>query len=245
MPNKKLLFISMLGDESLYHVNDYKNLCPSGLEKDWVVTWYRHLAQRYGFEMLGVDIIHGDTLPNPKLIDAVVLGGTIHLILDDHEWLNTILNWVREFRQLKRPLLGFCGGHQMIAVRFFKHNVLVKRKHGAMNGTYPIQLTEHGKVSPLFEGMTDTPRFHFANSYHIVPSPKEDLKILATTNDSPAIAVDYGNNWYGTQFHPEATKESWRCYFKRDPSIHIDNYKTEQAGAQLIENFIRLSGKVS
>jgi GMP synthase-like glutamine amidotransferase len=227
----------------LYHPDDYTALCATGLEKDWIVSWYGRVAQRYGFKMQGRDIIHGDTLPEPNRIDAAILGGTIHLILEDHEWLKRIVAWLREYRELKRPLLSICGGHQMIAVRFFKENQLVKRDNGPVNGTYPIRLTKSGRASPLFEGMTATPQLHFANGYHVIPSPREKLKILATTADSPAVAVDYGDHWYGTQFHPEARKESWRCYFKRDPSINVDNYKTDHAGAVVIENFIRLSEK--
>jgi len=45
MPDRKLLFISMLGESSLYHVDDYKQICPSGLEKDWILSWHGNLAK--------------------------------------------------------------------------------------------------------------------------------------------------------------------------------------------------------
>ncbi len=129
----------------------------------------------------------------------------------------------------------------MIAVKFFNGNKLIERENGSLNGTYKIQLTEAGKNSPLFQGITDEPQFHFTNSYHIIPSCEADMSILATTRDSPAVAVDYGYHWYGSQFHPESRKETWKCYFKRDSAIDLSKYKSDHAGSQLLENFFKLS----
>ena len=241
MPDRKLLFISMLGESSLYHVDDYKQICPSGLEKDWILSWHGKLAKKYDLNMVSADIIHGDILPAPDQISSVILGGTIHLILEDRLWLKTVLKWLQEYRKLQRPLLGICGGHQMIAVKFFNGNKLIERENGSLNGTYKIQLTEAGKNSPLFQGITDEPQFHFTNSYHIIPSCEADMSILATTRDSPAVAVDYGYHWYGSQFHPESRKETWKCYFKRDSAIDLSKYKSDHAGSQLLENFFKLS----
>ena len=241
MSKRKLLFISMLGESSVYNVDDFKALCSSGLEKDWIPSWHGNLANKYNFDMISVDIVRGDTLPVPAQISSVILGGTIHLILEDKNWLKTVLTWLQEYRKLRRPLFGICGGHQMIAVNFFNGNRLIKRENGPLNGTYEIQLTEDGKSAPLFHGMTDRPTFHFANSYHIIPSPRADMNILATTKDSPAVVVDYGYHWYGSQFHPESRKESWNCYFKQDSTIDLSKYKTDHAGVQLFENFFRIS----
>jgi GMP synthase-like glutamine amidotransferase len=241
MPHWNLLFISMLGEPSLYKVEDYQSLCPSGLEKDWILNWHADLANRYQFDMIGADIVLGDALPSPNDIHAVILGGTIHLILEDKRWLKTVLAWLQEYRKLRRPLLGICGGHQMIAYNFFQCKQLIPRENGPMFGTFPMQLTEAGKRSDLFRGMPDQPEFHFANSYHIVTHRQADLTVLATTKDSPAIAVDYGNHWYGTQLHPESRKETWACNAKSDKRMDMSHYKTRHDGVQLIENFIRLS----
>lgn len=241
MPDKKLLFISMLGEPSLYHPEDCKPLCASGLEKDWILSWYGDLVQKYDFEMVGADIIHGDELPDPDQFHSAILGGTIHLILEDRWWLKSILQWLQEYRKLQRPLIGICGGHQMIAVNFYNGNRLIKRKNGTLTGTHKIQLTESGKTSPLFQGIGDEPQFHFANDFHIVPSNRAVMNILAVMNDSPAVAVDYGYHWYGFQFHPEARIETWKCIFKRDSSFDLSQYKSDHAGALLIENFLKLS----
>lgn len=241
MADKKLLYISMLGESSLYHLDDYKQICPSGLEKDWIVAWHGNLAKKYGFDMESADIIRGDILPPPDQISAAILGGTIHLILEDRFWLKKCLKWLQEYRKLQRPLLGICGGHQMIAVNFFNGNKLIKRRNGLLAGTYKIQLSEAGKDSALFQSFADQPQFNFANSYHIIPAAETDMNILATTEDSPAVAADYGGHWFGCQFHPETRKETWNCYFKRDSAIDLSKFKSDHGGVQLLDNFLKLS----
>ncbi len=241
MPDRKLLYISMMGESSLYHVDDCKQICPSGLEKDWIVSWHGALAKKYGFDMVSADIIRGDVLPSPDQISSAILGGTIHLILEDRLWLKQCLKWLQEYRKLQRPLLGICGGHQMIAVNFFNGNQLIKRSNGLLAGTYKIQLSQTGKNSQLFQGLTEKPQFNFANGYHIIPSSEADMHILATTEDSPAVAVDYRDHWYGCQFHPETRKDTWNCLFKRDSAIDLNQYKSDHGGVQFLENFFKLS----
>ncbi len=241
MSDRILLYISMLGETSLYNVEDYKELCPTGLEKDWIRDWHGDLANQYQFDMFSVDIVRGDALPSPDRISSVILGGTIHLVLEEKTWLSQVLTWLREYRKLQRPLLGICGGHQMIAVKFFKGNALTERENGPMFGTYEIQLTKAGKSASLLHGIKDRLAFHFANSYHIIPHPQADMRVLATTKDSPAVVVDYGYHWYGTQFHPESRRETWKCNAKQDTRMDVRKYKPEHAGVPLLENFIKLS----
>ncbi len=244
MSDSKLLFISMLGEPTHYHVEDYKQLCPSGLEKDWIPAWHGPLAKKYHFDMTGVDVIRGDALPSPDRIGAVILGGTIHGVDEDKFWLKTILTWLRAFRALRRPLLGLCGGHQLIAVNLFKGSRLAQREDGMFFGTHPIRLTDAGKQDPLFDGLTDPPYFHFANHDHILPAPLTDMTVLARTHDSPAVAVDFGYHWYGTQFHPESRKECWKCFFKGRGHRYTGQYRSEHAGARLLENFFKIARNV-
>jgi GMP synthase-like glutamine amidotransferase len=241
MPNPKMLYISMLGETSLYNPDDYRSLCPSGLEKDWILAWHSDLAKHYQFDMLSVDIVRGDDLPVPEGIDSVILGGTIHLVLEDKPWLRMLRLWLVEYRKLRRPLLGICGGHQLTAVNFCDGNALKKRINGPMFGTYEIQLTAAGKDSPLFQNLTGRISFHFANSYHVISHTQVDMTILATTHDSPAVAVDYGDHWYGSQFHPESRRETWECEAKQEPRIDLRRYKIDHDGIQLLENFVNIS----
>ncbi len=238
---KTLLYISMLGEKSLYDPEDYKSICQSGLEKDWILQWHGKLAKKHNLNMISADVVRDDPLPPPETIDSVILGGTIHLVLEDKDWLKVVLEWIKAYRKLRRPLLSFCGGHQMIAVNFFNGSLLTTRDSGLLIGTHKVRLTNQGKASALFQDLSDTPCFHFANSYHIVPDPALEFNVLATGEDSPAVVADFGHHWYGTQFHPESRRESWECYYKHDITVDKKAYKKNHDGAQLIENFFKIS----
>lgn len=237
MPN--LLYISMFGETDVYAPGDYTALCPTGLEKDWILSWHGPLAARFGFSLITRDICRGERLPDPEQAAAVILGGTIHLILEKREWISLLTNWLEDYRKLKKPLLGICGGHQLMATAFFQWP-LYRRGQGTLAGTYPVQLTQAGNDHPLFSGLPDNPEFHFANTYHIFPGASAGPRILAAREDSPALALDYGDNWFSTQFHPESRRETWECFFGNDPDKDLGRYKTGHCGEKLLENYLNI-----
>ena len=240
MKKRVLLFISMLGEESVYKTGDYRDLCPSGLEKDWIPDRYAAMAQEFGFELRAIDICRGDALPPPAHVDAVIVGGTAHVVTEDRAWLHGLGRWLREFRPLGRPLLGICGGHQLVLLEF-GNNTLARRAGGTLAGTHAIELSESGRRSPLFAGMSGSPRFHFANYLHILPAGDVGGTVLASLGESPAIAVDHGGHWYSCQFHPESSKAMWKCFFHREPELDIGAFSDEHDGLRMVRNFLHVA----
>ena len=236
----KALFISMLGEAEHYEPKDFTNLCPSGYERDWVLEWHGASAASAGLTLEGTDICRGEALPDPKAFDGVVLGGTMHVVTEDREWLHRLRDWLKTYRAGGKPLLAICGGHQMLSTQFGE-GTLTGRDAGTLAGTYPVSLTDAGRSHPLFTGMSESPKFHFANYLHVIPSPAQNSGVLAVQNGSPAIALDHGGGWFSTQFHPEARKASWDRYYSLQDAEFQSAYEPEHDGAALIENFFKYS----
>ena len=236
---KNALFISMLGEREHFRSEDYLSLCESGKEKDWVVDWHSDIAEEAGYKLFGVDICHGEKLPNANNVDTVILGGTLHVVTEDRKWLHDLRNWLRDYRKSKHPLLAICGGHQMLSSQF-GDGELTGRSEGTLAGTYQIKLTEKGKVHPLFSGMPEFPKFHFANYLHVLPSTDQKKAVLAIHDNSPALAIDHGNNWFSSQFHPESSKQSWDIYYGAQEDEYKSYYLDEHEGSKFISNFFRL-----
>lgn len=243
MNQKNLLYISMIGESDVFDPNDFRGLCTSGLEKDWIFDWHATVAQRFGFRLNCVDICRGDNLPSPIGVHAAILGGTIHVIDEGRPWMLSLLGWLRAYRELRRPLLGICGGHQMISTQL-SDGTLRRRPSGKLVGTFPIELTEQGKNHTLFEGLPETPRFHFSNYLHVIPARNTSDSILASHEESPAIAIDHGAYWYSCQFHPESRKESWICHYEREAPGKLAAYTEVHDGNQLIGNFLRVAAQI-
>lgn len=230
----------MLGEQEHFDPDSFKSLCPSGLEKDWILDWHGPIAEQHGQEMSAVDICRGDSLPLIEQVDSVVLGGTMHVITEDRPWLHKLHDWLNAYRKEAKPLLAICGGHQLLSTRFGAGE-LVGRSSGTLAGTYTIDLTSAGAAHPLFKGLPKSPSFHFANYLHVIPSSEQEDGILATQQDSPAIALDHGGNWYSCQFHPESRKVSWDRYYSLIDADYESAYTEEHHGQQLMSNFFALS----
>lgn len=241
---KKLLFISMLGEDDQFDPQDFTKLCPSGLEKDWIADWFAPLSHSYGFELVAIDICRGDPLPDPNTIDCVIVGGTVHTVDEKRSWFDALKIWLLTYRESKKPLLGICGGHQFIATQI-EDGILALRPEGRLVGTHPVELTPIGKDHDLMRGLPAAPQFSFANFYHVEPSDNHKGRVLARFGSSAAIAIDHGGNWYSTQFHPESRLETWQTFFAKNDRQNISYYAAQHDGEQLLANFLEIAAKAS
>lgn len=235
-----MLFVSILGEPSHHKVENFQVLCTSGLEKDWFFDWHGQSIREFGFELNCIDLCRGETLPPSEEIHSVIVGGSAHLINEKRSWLYDLTQWLKEYRKLHRPFLGICGGHQLVSTRIFNGN-FAKRNTGTIAGTYGIELTDKGRKNPLFKGLPDYPRFHFANFLHVIPSAEMADSVLARHTESQAIAIDHGDNWYSVQFHPEATRQMLLCYCREDEDFNPAAYSETHDGPQLFRNFLDIA----
>jgi len=162
----------------------------------------------------------------------------------------------RIIRDTEIPLLGFCGGLQLIAMA-----------HGASIG--PIRCLEEGeedpdekyvpgyfkewgftplqilKPDPLFDGMAKSPRFLAAHYWEVKQIPT-GFELLASSPFCRIQAIKQtGKTVYGTQFHPEAYTEGrnsdrrgWLINW-----VYPAGYAEEETdGRRLLVNFFRIAG---
>lgn len=238
---KRVLFVSMIGQPGRYDASIYEGLPGGDDEVHWVFLQLRALGLADKIEYHGVFVCRGEALPAADEADAVILGGSYHSVHDNLDWQHATRDWLREYRAYGGPLLGICGGHQMISelagapVRHIPT--------GQLAATLPVTLTEAGRGHFLFAGYEDTPEFHFANEEHVAALP-HDSTILATRPELPCAALDHGGNWYSTQFHPEATADSMIVSWKPTHPEFSTNYHPLENGSLLLKNFLEGTGIV-
>jgi GMP synthase-like glutamine amidotransferase len=138
-------------------------------------------------------------------------------------------------RSARLPILGFCGGCQLIAMA---HGVRVDYMRPLRNGEQDARpnyregwLKESGfmpvrvlQPDPLFKSLGDRPVFYQAHAEE-VKTPPPDFQVLASSDACPIQALKQVDKLvYGTQFHPE-----W--------------FSEEQTdGRQLLTNFFEIVG---
>lgn len=231
----RVAYISILGEPGSYDVSVYDDIPGRDDETQWFRRGFGHVE---GIEILGFRIPQGDPIPSPDQADAFILGGSFHSVHDDFAWQRQIIEWFDALRSARRPLLGLCGGHQLMCHSMGVNVVGVC--NAPVVGTRVVSLTEAGRRSPLFDGIESPAYFHYACVENVEAAPEGGV-VLAESDDIPVDAIDYGENWYSTQFHPEGMVDT----MSTSVSLHFPElagtFRESKAGRRLIENFINLS----
>ena len=143
------------------------------------------------------------SLPSLELVDAIILSGgpmgVYELNNPEYEYIRQEMLYLEKAIELKKPILGICFGHQLLAHIFGADVKRVEKKKEV--GWFDVDITDSN--SPLFKSMgTQLRVFEFHNDQILVPP--SDTKVVASTELCPIQALTYDNHpIYSVQFHPE------------------------------------------
>lgn len=231
---KRLFFIEMMGVPGSYDASVYDHFEDKDQEGVWFVKRYGQLP---GIAITTRNVCIGELLPRPAEVDGLVLAGSYNSVHDNTNWQKQVRSWLPKMRDHKIPMLAICGSHQLLA--HLNGSGVERLADGPYAGTFPIDLTDAGKSSPLMKSIPDHAYFQFANSDHVMDVPVE-ATLLAGSGRVPVAALDFGDHCYSTQFHPEGTHETLSTVWRFKSPELMRNYHDREAGDQLVENFIQL-----
>lgn len=166
-----------------------------------------------GHRLHTVELDEGAPIPELRGFDLlVVMGGPMDVWQEDaHPWFvpekAAIRHWVRD---LERPFLGICLGHQLLADALGGTVGLMERPEV---GLLDVELTEPGRADPLFAGIDPvigTLQWHGAE----VTRVPDGGEVLASNAASRVQAMRWGRHAYGFQCHVEiddSTVGDWAC----------------------------------
>jgi len=239
MSKPRVIFISQLAVPGHFRDGTY-DAAPG---KDNEVIWVGLILDKAGvsdhIEYSGARVTHGEPLPDFDDADAFIIGGSYHNVEDQYPFQLDLIDWIKRARKINKPLFGICGGHQLMSAAF--GGDISNIKSGPMSASLPIELTNAGKDHFLFDGMKDDLRFHFGNYQHVTAAPV-GTTVLATRPEMPAMVLDYGQNWFSCQYHPEAHCDIFASAWADIQPEFMDNYVELPLAPLMLRNFLTGTG---
>ena len=169
--------------------------------------WIQNILESYS---INVNVVKGFEMGDldPSRDSAWIITGSAHSVYDDYEWIEYIKNKLEDMLESKKPVLGICFGHQLIADTFGGEVILNPK--GWELGSCRVNMTEEGEKSMLFDTL-NTPLDVFQSHQDVVSELPDGATLLAS-NNMGIQSFSYKEQFYGVQFHPEFTKTVMEKY---------------------------------
>jgi GMP synthase-like glutamine amidotransferase len=161
-------------------------------------------ADRFAWQTVELDA--GEPIPTLEPFDfMLVMGGPQDTWQEaEHPWLVAEKAAIRRFvAELRRPYLGVCLGHQLLAAALGGKVAPGTPEVGIMT----VEKTADGRRDPLLSGISDPMQVFQWHGAQVTELP-ERTTLLASSAACPVQAFRYENHAYGLQFHVEITDET-------------------------------------
>lgn len=143
-----------------------------------------------------ISVVQGEALPGPEARDAWLLTGSRHGVYDDLPWIAPLKAFIRAVAAKRRPMVGVCFGHQIIAEAM--GGKVRKADIGWRVGLETYETRYNGAARSVA-----MPAFH---QDQVIAQPPGS-EIVAQSDACPYAALRYSAApILSVQFHPEFSR---------------------------------------
>ncbi|CAE6893697.1 glutamine amidotransferase-related protein [Vibrio sp. B1FLJ16] len=194
-----------------------------GQYADMIETAFASVNEAMVFQ--NYDAIKGE-LPGLDECHGFILTGSVHNAYDDLPWILALVDWIRSCEARKKPLVGICFGHQIIARAL--GGVVEKSHKGWGLGSYEVKIVALKKWMNL---AIDNARMLVSHQDQVVVVPSE-MSVIAGNDFCPNFMLVKDNHILTVQGHPEFSSEFTEKLVKKRQHL-LSEHQYEDAFIQL------------
>ena len=92
---------------------------PETIRSDWpdYPQMFEELLSPHlpGWSYQSIAVSEGEDLPDPKILDAILITGSPAGVYDQLPWMAPLMKFIRDAAAIRVPQIGICFGHQAVA----------------------------------------------------------------------------------------------------------------------------------
>ena len=195
---------------------------------------FARLLDGHGFSLESYDVCDMEFPAGPELADGWLITGSLHGAYEDIPFIAPLEELIRDIQAAKRPMVGICFGHQIIA------QALGGRVE-KFSGGWSVGRTEYH-----FNGHGDLA----LNAWHqdqVVERP-EGARVVASSVFCENAALAYGDSILTVQPHPELDPLILGAFLQSkgsDSNVPADILERAEAELQLPTHEPTLAGMIA
>lgn len=180
------------------------------LECDDVVGRFPNVAGGYremfaailpGFEFRYYESHRGQVPAAPSECDAYIATGSKHAVYEGHPWVEQLCGFVRELRTARKPFVGICFGHQLLA--YALGGEVAKAGQGWGIGVLPMDVV---RSAPWMTPARTQIRLQHSHQDQVRRLPSGAV-LLGRSPHCEVAMYSVGDTMLGIEGHPEFTVE--------------------------------------
>ena len=148
-------------------------------------------------ELTWFDVVRGELPKSTDACDAYVCTGSRYSVYEDRDWIEKLKAFVRRLQEDRKPFVGICFGHQVLAEAL--GGEVRQAAQGWGVGILGMRITH---PEPWMQPPTADAKLEYMHADQVQKLPPDSI-VLAEAPHCPVAMFRVGDTMLGIEGHPE------------------------------------------